>query len=112
MMAHESGGSDSPRWNGSVATVRINGRWPWLAFAALSLALCALWLFVWPQGKAAGRNPFEYLVLRWGHAATWAFLFLGASMRLLGKKGSRASERLLSLGGAAYLAFILVAYVL
>lgn len=84
---------------------------PWLAWAALSLALAVLWVFVGPHTRMPPDGGLRFLVIRWGHALTW--LLLAASFFLRGVAPARAgaANALAVAGGVVYALFIVMTFV-
>lgn len=87
---------------------------PYLAWAAICLALALLWAFVWPHERvSADAAPLRLFVVRWGHTLTWGLL---AAMCLLRATGSPAAAGWGGLVGMlalpVYLAFLAATFVL
>lgn len=71
------------------------------------LMLAVMWTFVWPSYRAAGASTGRYLLLRWGHAATWFFLAVATFLAGTGALGGTTTAAILGLLALAiYLAFL------
>lgn len=78
----------------------MNRKWlgiPYLIWSGLCLIPAAVWLAVWPRDQAAAMTGLPSLILRWGHALTWALLALAALLAGLAPKRSTAPARLVGL---------------
>jgi hypothetical protein len=83
---------------------------PYLAYAALCATLAAVWVFIWPVDQAADRAGLAFLIIRWGHCASWGCL---AGACLAWARGQDAAGRALALAAlACYGAFVVTAFVL
>lgn len=51
---------------------------PLALWAIGCLELTLVWVYVWPQGRAAGQQGLRYVALRWFHALTWLLLGIAA----------------------------------
>lgn len=80
---------------------------PWWAWGALSLALAVVWCFVWPTDRIGPNTGIlRFLLVRWGHAATWFFLAANFFLRAWAPAQSGLANILALAGLAAYLGFM------
>jgi hypothetical protein len=86
---------------------------PLFVWGLISLALAAVWAYVWPAERALGAVGLRLLLVRWGHSLVWLLLALMCFLR-----GSRVAA-IAGWGNAAglaslvaYLAFLAATFVL
>lgn len=73
------------------------------------LMLAVVWSVIWPSMRAQGAGHLRWLLLRWGHAATWYCLGAAAFCAGTGLAGgARTGGVLALLAAVAYLAFLYV----
>ena len=78
----------------------------WWIWGLLSLALAAIWLYVWPSDAAADAQPLQYWFLRWGHAATWFALAANFFVRQWLPNGATLANVLALVGLGFYIGFL------
>jgi hypothetical protein len=82
---------------------------PWFVWGFPATVVAAVFLFVWPRGKATGgATGLRYLILRWFHPLVWALLAASFFLRGGDALGGAATAKVLALLAlVAYLTFML-----
>lgn len=82
---------------------------PWVAIAAVALAVAVLFVVI---DTSAGAEGWRYFVTRWFHSLCWVFLALGALARAkVTPLPVDWAGALAGLGGLIYLAFLVASLV-
>lgn len=85
---------------------------PYLAWAAICLAVAVVWAIYWPHERAGEAATLRFFLIRWGHSLTWALLGAMCLMKATGQQplsGWGNTVGLLALG--VYLAFLAATFV-
>jgi hypothetical protein len=84
---------------------------PWSVWAAVALAVAVIYTFVWPRKAASASAGLRFFILRWGHALTWILLAVNFLLRGVSPSLNGVATLFALAGGALYLLFIAMAYV-
>jgi len=80
---------------------------PLVVWGALCLLLAAIWMIVWPHGKANADDGLRFVILRWFHALVWLLLALAAFLAAFNLLGGAATARIVAfLALITYLVFM------
>jgi hypothetical protein len=86
---------------------------PYLAWAAICLAVALAWVFVWPAERATSADGLRFFFIRWGHALVWALLGAMCLMKASGVPALVSWSNPVGLAAVpVYLAFLVATFVL
>ena len=88
----------------------ING-WlslPWFLWAAIALTVAAIYYFIWPRKSVTSNTGFRYLIIRWGHTATWILIAINFILRGIDPSLNDAANVVALAGGAVYILFVVM----
>lgn len=84
---------------------------PSTVWAALCLLIAAIYVRVWPRGRASTARGLRYLILRWFHALVWVLLAIAILLRARASQGSQIWAGLTGLLAlAVYIAFLVATF--
>lgn len=86
---------------------------PYFAWTVLALIIAGIFVCIWPYKAVIATTGFRYLIIRWGHALTWLLLAVSfsRSVRGIGPNLNGGASFFAMAGGAIYLLFLVMTYV-
>ena len=84
---------------------------PYFVWAIVAISLAVVWTYLWPHKAVTITNGFRFLVIRWGHAATWLLLAISFFLRGVSPSFNGTANLIALAGGLVYMLFMVMTFV-